>query len=98
MSSLAPVGFCLVSLYSVELNTLQNYPHLLYRISILCIHHIIHCHFHCLARRLSITSLSLYCATDDESCIAIEMFGTNYIVQSRAIEVLHQADHTVLYC
>ena len=26
MSSLTPVGFCVVSLYSVELNTLRNYP------------------------------------------------------------------------
>ena len=25
MASLAPVGFCVVSLYSIELNTLQNY-------------------------------------------------------------------------
>ena len=30
MSSLAPVGFCVVSLYSVELNTLRSYPRLPY--------------------------------------------------------------------
>ena len=63
-------------------------------------------HFHCLFYHFchiimylsKITSLSFYCATDDDSCIAIKTFGTNYLVQSRAIEVLHQVDHTELYC
>ena len=45
----------------------------------------------------SITSLSLYCATDDDSCIAIKMFDTKYLVQSKASEVLHRVDHLSMH-
>ena len=34
----------------------------------------------------------MYCGTDDDSCMAIEMFDINYLVLSKASEVLHQVD------
>ena len=34
-----------------------------------------------------------YCATDGDSCIAIETFGIYYLVHSRASEVLRQVDY-----
>ena len=38
-----------------------------------------------LTHTVTIQNTIQYCATNDDSCIAIDMFGINYLVQSKAI-------------